>query len=315
MSGWGATYSDGTVSIGSGATSVVGVGTMWGILAAQANLLILPTYGLSTLVSDVADDTHLTIPQWGSTVIAAAPYILVQFPLASLLASRQLRDALAKLAGIGVIYYVTAAAPDDEVGDDGDFALKINSGPFKIWSKVSGHWTLQGSPIGTNWQGEWSSVTAYAVNDVTSRNGKLWIAKLAGTSHVPETSPTYWDVYLSNGDRYDLAIFDTDRPASGETIAKLSVAKGMTLTYRAGLTESSANADVAATGSSVFSIKKNGTQFATMTFAPSSATGVFACASDTVLHGDSGDVLTIVAPSPRDATLSGVAGTLVGYRS
>jgi hypothetical protein len=109
--------------------------------------------------------------------------------------------------------------------------------------------------------------------------------------------------------RYDLASFDTDRPASGELIVKIYCPG---VTFRAGLTDSQAGAEVAATASAVFSITKNGTQFATLTFGAASAAGVFACATDTMFTP--GDVLRVIAPSPRDATLSGVAATLIGYR-
>lgn len=131
--------------------------------------------------------------------------------------------------------------------------------------------------------------------------GKRWI-KTAGV----------W-VYLGIGSaiftRYDLASFDTDRPASGELILKIYPPG---VTFRSGLTDSAAGAEIAATGSSVFSITKNGTQFATITFAASSAVGVFACAAD--VSFTTGDVLRIIAPAVRDATLSGVAATIIGYR-
>jgi hypothetical protein len=109
--------------------------------------------------------------------------------------------------------------------------------------------------------------------------------------------------------RYDLATFDTDRPASGELILKIYP---VGVTFRAGMIDSQGGAEVAATASSVFSLTKNGTQFATLTFGAASATGVIACASDTTFT--TGDVLRVIAPSPRDATLSGVAATFIGYR-
>lgn len=109
--------------------------------------------------------------------------------------------------------------------------------------------------------------------------------------------------------RYDLASFDTDRPASGELIVKIFLDG---VTFRAGLTDSRAGAEVAATADAVFSITKNGTEFATLTFAASSATGTFACVADTTFA--LGDVLRVIAPNPRDATLSGVAATFIGYR-
>jgi hypothetical protein len=109
--------------------------------------------------------------------------------------------------------------------------------------------------------------------------------------------------------RYDLISFDTDRPASGELLLKVYPPG---VTFRAGLTDSRAGAEVAATASSVFSLTKNGTQFATLTFAAGSAAGVIACASDAVFT--TGDVLRVIAPAARDVTLSGVSATFIGYR-
>lgn len=38
----------------------------------------------------------------------------------------------------------------------------------------------------------WSSVTAYAVDNVVEYSGNLYRAAQAGTNHTPSTSPTYW---------------------------------------------------------------------------------------------------------------------------
>jgi hypothetical protein len=120
---------------------------------------------------------------------------------------------------------------------------------------------------------------------------------------------TYQGISAAIFSRYDLASFDTDRPASGEMLVKIFPPG---VTFRSDLIDSAAGAEVAATAEAVFSITKNGTEFATLTFAAASATGVFACPTDTTFA--TGDVLRIIAPNPRDATLSGVAATLIGYR-
>lgn len=131
--------------------------------------------------------------------------------------------------------------------------------------------------------------------------GKRWLKQGGVWVYQGQTSAIF--------SRYDLASFDTDRPATGELILKIFPPG---VTFRAGLTDSAAGAEVAATASAVFSITKNGTQFATLTFGAASSAGVFACAADTAFT--TGDVLRIIAPTPRDTTLSGVAATLIGYR-
>ena len=110
--------------------------------------------------------------------------------------------------------------------------------------------------------------------------------------------------------RYDIAIDVPSRPGSGSVLGKW-VAPSL-VTFRAGLSESQANADVAANAETVFSLKKNGAEFATITFAAAATTATFACASDTDF--EAGDVLTLVAPSPRDDTLADIAFTIVGFR-
>ncbi len=40
--------------------------------------------------------------------------------------------------------------------------------------------------------GDWSSGTAYALNDVAIYSGVSYVAILAGTNHQPDSSPTYW---------------------------------------------------------------------------------------------------------------------------
>lgn len=132
-------------------------------------------------------------------------------------------------------------------------------------------------------------------------SGKRWIKQSGLWSYLGQSAAIF--------SRYDLATFDTDRPASGELILKIYPPG---VTFRAGMTDSRAGAEVAATANAVFSLTKNGTQFATLTFAASSAAGVIACPVDTSFT--TGDVLRVIAPNPRDATLSGVAATFIGYR-
>lgn len=67
---------------------------------------------------------------------------------------------------------------------------------------------------------------------------------------------------------------------------------------------------VASTGTVVYSISKNGTPFATITFT-ASATGVWAQASDATFAA--GDTLEVDAPATADATLVNVSINLMGY--
>lgn len=124
------------------------------------------------------------------------------------------------------------------------------------------------------------------------------------TSLIPFRGPR-------GGDVYDIAIWDNNRPASGEILYEYTFTRSVA--FEAGLTTSRAKARAAATASSVFSLQKNGVEFGTMTFAIGATSATFAAASQTTFAA--GDVLTVVAPNPRDDTLSGVHGTLAGTRN
>ena len=72
---------------------------------------------------------------------------------------------------------------------------------------------------------------------------------------------------------------------------------------------SSALADIAPTHSSVFSLQKNGSQFATVTFDPLASVGVFN-GVETLFDVD--DVFAVVSPPTTDDTLAGVWFTIMG---
>lgn len=111
------------------------------------------------------------------------------------------------------------------------------------------------------------------------------------------------------GDRYEIGNWDSDRPASGEEV--YSWIFTTTVIFSAAFLGSVAKARVASTGTAVYSICKNDIHIGTLTFS-ASVTGVFALASQTVFNA--GDRISVVAPDPRDPTLSGVVATVVGTR-
>lgn len=75
-------------------------------------------------------------------------------------------------------------------------------------------------------------------------------------------------------------------------------------TFPLNLVGSDIDADVAATGSSVFSVKKNGVEFATATIAAAGTSATFAGPQTAFVAGD---VLTVTAPATADATLADVS--------
>jgi hypothetical protein len=108
---------------------------------------------------------------------------------------------------------------------------------------------------------------------------------------------------------YDVGLFVADFPLDAELVLRHIVTQAFTVP--AGATGSFASATAASTGTVQFDLKKNGSSFGNIEFA-ASATGVYTVASPTSFVA--GDLLTIEAPSPQDATLADVSISISGVR-
>lgn len=313
VNSFGDTYSTGTMSLDNGATTMRFVGSL---LTTQAEIGdMVYVNNLLIYVSAVTDDTHLeTSVPWGGSTLTGVAYTLLKWSKARYdpaLTQAKLREMLTFFEGIGFFYFVSGTVPDPSVGIDGQWALKTNSGDWKVWYHTGGAWVLQSPPSGLDMQGIWSSIVTYTTGQVASYSGALWASIVDGNiNHQPDISPSQWVKVLSGGDQYDVQFFDTDRPASGELVNK-AYPKGVT--FLVGLAASYATAEIASTGTVHYSFQKNGVEFATLTFSPGNVIGVFACPTQTAFTAAS-DKLTMIAPASRDATLSGVGGNLVGFR-
>lgn len=268
-------YDTGTISVANGATAVTGTGTAWLNLVKAGD--VLRKAGHSVRVASVETENGLTLAEpWpGTSLVAAAYEIEITFAGTEyLLATRRILEQLAT----GAYAQPDASGTLAERADFGDEAegfiyWETDVDPFLIFVKNSAA------------SADWSAGVAISQPGPTGATGV--------------------------GDRYDLAFYDPARPGAGETVFK-SIFAAASVNYPAGLTGSVGRAEVAATGDSVFSFRRNGTEFGTLTFAAASTTGVYAAAGSVTFAA--GDVLTITAPNPRDATLSGIFGTLAGTR-
>lgn len=174
-----------------------------------------------------------------------------------------------------------------------------------------------------NPMGLWSSVITYALTDMVYKSGYVYVSMVDGNlNHAPDDvgSPgdtAYW-MYMGTavpgpsgvGDQFDVPIYVQMYPRPAEIFPRFVFTS--TVLFPAGLTTSRAKATVPSTATAVISLRKNGVQFGTLTFSAGIATGVFAAATDTTFAAE--DVLTLVWPNPRDATLYDIAVTLHGTR-
>ena len=109
----------------------------------------------------------------------------------------------------------------------------------------------------------------------------------------------------------DIASFYPGTPTASAIVMKIKPAR--TLVLPINLTLSVADAEVAATGSTVFSIKKNGSSIGSITFGVGASAGTFTFSSEETLIGGT-DKLTIVAPVSPDLTLADISITLAATR-
>lgn len=110
---------------------------------------------------------------------------------------------------------------------------------------------------------------------------------------------------------FDIGVFVAGVGINSQILLSLKVARACL--FPAGASGSYAFATIAATGSTTFTFKKNGTSFATVVFAASGTTGTWTQASDATFAA--GDILEIDGPATADATLANISFTLAGTRT
>jgi hypothetical protein len=223
------------------------------------------------------------------------------------------------------------------------------SGEWEFYAPENG-WTCftrNGSSL-LYWSGSaWVSV-AGAVSSVAGRTGAITLAESDITSLVSDlallapkaspaltgtpTAPTasaldnttkiattaYADAAVGvektralAAQAFDVAVFAPGAGTNSQVLARIPIAR--TVLFPAGASGSYAKASANATGSTTYTLKKNGSSFATVNFAASASSGTWTQASDA--NFSAGDVLEIDGPATADATLANVGITLAGLRS
>jgi hypothetical protein len=110
---------------------------------------------------------------------------------------------------------------------------------------------------------------------------------------------------------FDIALYCPGQPETGEILLELVIARPVTLPEV--LDDSRGHAAVAASAPATLTIFQNDVAAGTVDFAAGNHEPTFALAGGLTLL--LADRLTLIAPSPADATLAGLAITLHGYRS
>lgn len=114
---------------------------------------------------------------------------------------------------------------------------------------------------------------------------------------------------LAETSPHDVALFIPGVPPDGELVARYEFIRAAS--FASNFTGSRASSAIASTSNAVFDIQKNGSSVGSLTFS-SSATGVFSTAG--VVSFAVGDILSIISPTPLDATLESVSISLLGVR-
>lgn len=159
------------------------------------------------------------------------------------------------------------------------------------------------------WEGQGNAIAVYD----DSKTAWKFIAPVEGlTAYVQDENREYQysgSVWVKKGP-YIVAGFYPGVLESSSLCVRHSCV--FAVDFPVALAGSYSKAGAAADAETVFSVKKNGSEFGTITFAASGTTGTLAAASATIFSA--GDVLTIVAPASADATLADVDFQLKGLR-
>jgi hypothetical protein len=233
-----------------------------------------------------------------------------------------------------VISKTLAAPPVSPANGDRYIVGASPTGAWTGWANRIVVWTTDDPSF---LSGRWENYTpnagwlAYNIADSTvyTFSGTAWVALAGGGGAAVFTALT--DVpasYTSQGGKavevnagatalqfstkpFDIAVLAPGVGTNNQILLRVKLARAVTFPASATLSQAAASAN--ATASTTFTLKKNGTSFATVNYAIGAAVGTWTQASDAVFAA--GDLLEIDGPATADATLADVGITLAGIRS
>ncbi len=150
-------------------------------------------------------------------------------------------------------------------------------------------------------------------NENVQFDGAAWVPLAAGMEGAPADGTLYgrkdgaWEAVPTGGPTaVELSFFAGGTLTANELLFRHEVARPFTIP--AALAGSRGSSGAATTGSAALSVKKNGTQVGTATWAAAGTAATLAMASATSFAA--GDILTVTAPATADATLADVSMTI-----
>lgn len=198
----GGTYTTGTVSTDAeDAKKLVFSGTLLESVAVEGDWI--EANGAIGIIASVDDDTNVTLEQdWTGGTLTDSAYVLIKsswLRYDPAITQAKIREFIAYIKAQGSFLFVTGSEPDPAMGEDGQYALKTNGGPWQLWYKTGGVWEAQGIPVGTTFRGEWNSATEYFANDQVGHNGSTWGAIAGSTNVEPGTDDEVWSLSAQAG--------------------------------------------------------------------------------------------------------------------
>lgn len=299
-------YVDGTVSINNGAKVITGSGTAWALRDFRSGDLFLRDSYVG-VINTVDSDTQITlVDNWAGPTLSGATYRLRYMGDAQRTAGWT-RD-LVDLLGNGNLQAFSGLSGSNN-------KLPMFSGPGALILVDKSDLTqgvdydvvvneLADRDAYDDQLGPTASARGFTVLVADIGDGRA-----ALYSKLSDTSGDWSDpVFIAAKTVMDILVDDPGNPGAGEVVLTANITRDISfLDDMAGSVASVvSNPDDVA----VYSFKKNGTEFATMSI----STGGICTFSGTETAFTAGDKLTVVAPNPRNPTLGGISMTLSATR-
>lgn len=197
------------------------------------------------------------------------------------------------------------------------------------WGYYGGNVTKSNGLLGQIANGT-LALTASTTNYVVAKKDDGAVS--AATTTTNWNSPDYWRLYsvvtgtatvtsytdareigaMTVSTPFDAVMFFPGAPTASAIVAQVVAARP--LFFPGNLSGSEGYGKTAATASTVFDVKKNGSSVGSITFAASGTVPTFLTTSGAAISLASGDRLEVVAPATPDATLANISFTLAGNR-